>query len=162
MLGRQLGLPLRRHSQPLIVRYGYVEGRRPRRCPGTDGRCRRLDWTARVGADLYTWTRLCLPGRRLPAGWLPNEFHGLRQPGATKGADVTWRSVPEAAGPGYFLVGDAAAVLDPASSHGVLRALMTGMLAGHAIVQITAKDLSPASAEAGYRAWLESWIHHDL
>lgn len=34
------------------------------------------------------------------------------------------------AGPGWFLAGDAAAVLDPASSHGVLRAVLTGFRAG--------------------------------
>ena len=43
----------------------------------------------------------------------------------------TWRMAERMAGAGWFIVGDAAATLDPTSSHGVLKALLSGMTAGH-------------------------------
>jgi flavin-dependent dehydrogenase len=65
----------------------------------------------------------------------PDTGHPAVGTGARRrGADVTWRIISPAAGPGFFLVGDAVAVLDPASSHGVLKALMTGMMAAHLIL----------------------------
>jgi flavin-dependent dehydrogenase len=69
--------------------------------------------------------------------WLPNEIRGLRiTHDGTHGADVTWRRVIGTAGAKYFIVGDAAVVLDPASSHGISRAVMSGIMAGHAINKI--------------------------
>ncbi|MBA4535538.1 hypothetical protein H1196_23700 [Brevibacillus halotolerans] len=56
------------------------------------------------------------------------------------GADMTWRVITQLGGPGgYFLIGDAATVLDPASSHGVLKAVMSGMMAGNLIAQMRVK-----------------------
>jgi flavin-dependent dehydrogenase len=66
------------------------------------------------------------------------------------------------AGPGYFLVGDAAAVLDPASSHGVLNALMSGMMAGHVITQILRYGHPEQPAQRAYCAWLRRWFAHDV
>jgi flavin-dependent dehydrogenase len=100
-----------------------------------------------VQPGLYQWTRLRFGGgpSAAPAG---------EPAGKTRSTDVTWRFVPRCAGPGYFLVGDAAAVLDPASSHGVLRALMTGMRAG----QLAAAG----GGAAAYCGWLREWVKHDI
>jgi flavin-dependent dehydrogenase len=76
--------------------------------------------------------------------------------------DVTWRWVQELAGLGYFMVGDAATVLDPAASHGVLKALMTGIMSAHLIVQAMTGAASEASCAAEYRAWVQNWFYHDV
>lgn len=100
---------------------------------------------------------------------------------STKSADATWRMVQEAAGPGYFIVGDAAAVLDPASSHGVLKAMMSGIMAAHLIVKFIESGVEQVSQVEPtlratqsskathietrcletYRQWLENWFLHD-
>ncbi len=68
-----------------------------------------------------------------------------------RGADVTWRLVPECAGAGYYLCGDAAAVLDPAASSGVARALASGLKAADLIVQVTLNRMDSLAAAALYR-----------
>ena len=70
-----------------------------------------------------------------------------------RGADVTWRFVPECAGDGYFLCGDAAAVLDPAASSGVARALASGLKAADLIVQIENGGMDTTAAAPDYRQW---------
>ncbi len=98
----------------------------------------------------------------IPYGWLPDEFEGLEPIKSMHGADVTWRRVLQPAGSGYFIVGDAAAVLDPASSHGVLKGIMSGMKAAHAIIRIT-KDYFPSEiVSKNYTEWITEWFLHDI
>lgn len=61
------------------------------------------------------------------------------------------------AGLGWFLAGDAAVVLDPSSSHGVLRAIMTGMMAGHLVSQQTFNNAPTALCARSYQRWLAEW-----
>jgi flavin-dependent dehydrogenase len=166
-LARRLALAIERHSPRLIARYGYVDGACPERdeapalVAGPDG----WTWTARVRPRRYAWTRLSLrePGEEkhcLP----PNELRGdgLHQWGKVHGADVSWRVVVPAAGQGYFLVGDAAAVVDPASSHGMLKAIMSGMMAAHLIAQVVCYDASESAAAQNYSDWIRRWFDHDV
>jgi flavin-dependent dehydrogenase len=166
-LARRLALPIGRHSPRLIARYGYVDGACPERneapalVAGPDG----WTWTARVRPRRYAWTRLPLghatgQDHRMP----PEELRGdgLRPWGRTRGADVTWRAVVPPAGAGYFLVGDAASVLDPASSHGVLKALMSGMMAAHLITQVVRHGANETLAARGYSDWILRWFAHDV
>jgi hypothetical protein len=53
-------------------------------------------------------------------------------------------------------------VLDPASSHGVLRAVMSGMMAGHLISQTMAEACSEQRAALEYSRWLAGWFHTDV
>lgn len=164
-LARQLGLRLERRSPKLIARFGYVKGE-----------CRRLDaapaivadsngwtWTARVRPNIYQWTRLsldaetCEQSLRQP----PIELQQLESCGRTGGADVTWRVIDRPAGPGYFLVGDAAAALDPVSSHGVLKAIMTGMMAAHSILRIV-NHADERLVTESYCQWIHDWFEHDV
>jgi flavin-dependent dehydrogenase len=162
-LARRLGLALSSYSPPLAVRFGYVEGH----CPAVALPLLAADdegwtWQAEVRPGLYAWTRLPFTARPLDRAWLPLDLRGLRPRGESRGADVTWRLVPVAAGPGYFLIGDAAAVLDPASSHGVLKALMSGMMAAHLICNVSARKLDPTDAARHYTRWLRGWFEHDV
>jgi flavin-dependent dehydrogenase len=162
-LARRLGIPLQFASPRLIARYGYVTGS----CAERDGAPEIAadqtgwSWSARIAPGLYHWTRLSLsehdPLRDRP----PQAFARLTPVGHTRGANVTWRIVSQPAGPGYLCVGDAAAVLDPASSHGVLKGLMSGMMAGHVISQVTSGTASIAAATEAYSSWLREWFQAD-
>lgn len=172
-LARQLKLTVKKYSRRLTARYGYAEGACAARddAPSIVADARGWTWTARVRPGLYQWTRLTLDDREvseasgaaeLAPNWLPTELRGLRPRGAARGADVTWRAVESPAGAGYFLCGDAAAVLDPASSHGVLKALMSGMMAAHQIALVRSGRAGEREAAARYTAWLREWFAHDV
>jgi flavin-dependent dehydrogenase len=163
-LARKLGAPVKRYSPRLIARYGYASGELPARdaAPEIIADPAGWTWTSRVRPHLYHWTRLSLGQEKPPSDWLPLEFRGVEREGKARGADVTWRMVTSLAGPGYYLAGDAAAVLDPASSHGVLRAIMSGMMAGHLISQTAIAACSEHRAAQEYQRWLAAWFHTDV
>ena len=163
-LARQLGIPRRSHSPKLIAHYGYARGHLHDRSdvPKIVADETGWTWTAQIGSDLYTWTRLSFdradPKRDQP----PNAFASLTSIGSSRGADVTWRIVERPAGPGYICVGDAANVLDPASSHGVLKALMSGMMAGHVIAEHRTGEATQLAAICAYTAWIKGQFDADV
>jgi flavin-dependent dehydrogenase len=163
-LAGQLGWRAESHSRRLTAWYGYAEGTCPDRdrAPALAADAAGWSWVACVRPGIYQWTRLNFDGRRPAANWRPDELRTLRPCGTTLGADVSWRIADAPAGPGYFLAGDAAAVLDPASSHGVLKALMSGMMAGHLIVNVLAGNVKPTEAAGFYTRWLRGWFEHDV
>ena len=65
------------------------------------------------------------------------------------------------AGSGWLMVGDAAATLDPTSSHGVLKAVVSGMMAAHLIAGILKQNAPVAEAAEAYQDWLAGWFRHD-
>ena len=161
-LARQLALPYRKASRKLIAYYGYVQGECAAREAAPcftflpDG----WIWTARVRPNVFHWTRLSTTSPHLnPAP--PAEFSGMERLGRAKGADVTWLILESSAGPGYFVAGDAATVSDPSSSHGVLSALMSGMLAGHMVLRKTFRDEAEPVLSAEYRDFLRSSFEFD-
>jgi flavin-dependent dehydrogenase len=164
-LARQLRLNLAPRSPRLIALYGYVEGDCAQydAAPAIVADENGWTWMARVRPRLYQWTRLATHRPKLHPHqpWLPEDFRTLQPKGKLRGADVTWRIVNPAAGAGYFLVGDAAAVLDPASSHGVLRAIMTGIMSGHLISLVLGHEASEQQATQQYCHWVSSWFEHD-
>jgi flavin-dependent dehydrogenase len=163
-LAHQLDLPSFGPRHRLLAWYGYVEGY----CPGRDAAPllaaddRGWTWTACVRPGVYQWTRLPFNGDRPAPQWLPDELRGLHGLEPMRSADVSWRVITRPAGPGYFLTGDAAVSLDPASAHGVLRALMSGMMAGDLISRVFARELAPDVAAAAYTTWLRNWFEHDV
>jgi len=164
-LARQLSLPHRQASRKLIAFYGYMRGNCPVRdaAPSFTYGANGWVWTARVRPNLYHWTRLVTPSTLQRAG-APPEFAGLESLGRSKGADVTWRHLESSAGPGYFVAGDAATVTDPSSSHGVLRAIMSGILAGHLVLKNMFRNESAQALSAEYQQFLQSsfdfdWTH---
>ena len=163
-LARALGLTIRRRSPRLIARFGYLEGECATRdeAPAIVADDGGWTWTARVRPGLYHWTRLSLDEARPDPAFVPQELRHLQPRGRTRGADVSWRAVEEPAGRGYFLVGDAAAVLDPAASHGVLKAILSGMMAAHLITQIVRQDANESEAAQSYSAWIHRWFEHDV
>ncbi len=109
------------------------------------------DWTAPLGERRSAWATLRVANASEPA---PSHKDG--------GLDLAWRIHRECAGPGYFLLGDAAAVLDPSSSHGTLRALMSGILCAHLLGGSVANGLPEPIAAQEYRNWLHQQYDHDV
>jgi flavin-dependent dehydrogenase len=163
-LARQLGLQIHYHSPRLIAHYGYVSGECPARddAPAIVADSCGWTWTARVRSQLYQWTRLSFVGQKIQKDWLPEEFQGLKIHQKRRTSDVTWRIVSQPAGQGYFMVGDAAMVLDPASSHGVLKAIMSGMMAGHLIASELLGKITEQQAIQQYCQWIHQWFRHDV
>jgi flavin-dependent dehydrogenase len=155
-LSRHLSLPATRYSCRKIALYGYATG------SSVDSACfpafeeddEGWTWRAHVGPSLYAWVRQTSHAQGTDRSWTPPDFRSLASTGPSRGVDVTWSAVAACAGPGYFLLGDAAAVLDPSSSHGVLRAMMSGIMAAHAITRIAHGDLPEGQATRGYADWM--------
>jgi flavin-dependent dehydrogenase len=163
-LARRLELAVRHCSPPLIARFGYLEGVRAARhgIPTITADEEGWTWTAEVRPALYHWTRLNLDGVRTAASFLPSKFRGLSPRGRVRGANVGWRVVLCPAGPGYFIAGDAAAVVDPASSHGVLKALLSGLLAAHLIVEAFTVGRGERTVARVYGDWVAKQFAHDV
>ncbi|MFB9327710.1 NAD(P)/FAD-dependent oxidoreductase [Paenibacillus aurantiacus] len=162
-LARKLKLRIQRHSPRLFVQYGYVSGTGPNRdeMPVMVGDSTGWTWKAEVKPNLYQWTRLIFGNTaKWDPEWRPYEFRDL-EPVYASGADMTWRIVRESAGPGYWILGDAASVLDPASSHGVQKAIMSGMMAGHCLTGITQGRHGESLAIEAYKRWQYEWFLRD-
>jgi len=147
-LAAQLGLRNDLHSPPLGVRFGWGQGE-DAELKGQPCFVFRQDgwhWQAPLGNGQHAWVDLVV-----------GEQDGT-QPG---GVDQTWTLRPDCAGLGYLLVGDAAATLDPSSSHGVLRALMSGMLAGDLMRRHAMGQLGGLDVGSRYRAWTCKQFNHD-
>ena len=163
-LTRRLGLAIRRCLPHLVARFGYLEGVCPTRdsAPTIVAEERGWTWIAKVRPHLHHWTKLNLDGTRTEPTYVPDELRELSPRGRSRGADVGWRVVEKPAGPGYFVVGDAAAVLDPASSHGVLKAVLSGMLAAHLIVEAHMAGRDERIIARGYRDWVTDRFAYDV
>jgi flavin-dependent dehydrogenase len=163
-LARVLGLTTRRHGPRRIAWYNYAQGacacldqKSPMIASDADG----WTWTARVRPDTYQWVRVLQDGARLPSGWQPAEFAGLLAVGECRGIDATSAIANPAAAPGYFLAGDAASVVDPLSSHGMLKALMSGIKAAHHAAAVLRNSAAPQAVASAYDLWLREWFRHD-
>lgn len=151
-LTRKLHLPATRHSPLLRVHYGYRTGAYPARdeAPALVADEAGWTWSARIRPGVYQWTRLRIDRDAARMAEPPDELASLPALGASRGADVTWRLANRCAGPGWLIAGDAAARLDPASAQGILRAIMGGMMAGHAAHRHLREGVEVAEA---YTTW---------
>jgi flavin-dependent dehydrogenase len=152
-LANTLSLEAERHSPALWVRFGWsteetphLEGQ-PIFCMHSSG----WDWRAPLSGGQIAWATMRIE-RAADSGPIPGS-HGI---------NFAWRTHRPSAGPGYFLLGDAAVLLDPASSDGVLRALMSGILAGHLINEVLQGRLSEKHAQECYTSWFENLFKHHV
>jgi flavin-dependent dehydrogenase len=162
-LARAFNLQTERHGPPRVAWFGYAQGHRPELDPNPMIASDASGWTwmARIRPSLYQWVRLPLHGPRPPNDWSPVEFSGLQPMQQRRGIDVSWTIANLTAGPGYFLTGDAASVVDPLSSHGLLKAVMSGMKAAHHSAAVLRRGVSPEAAANAYHDWLIRWFRHD-
>jgi flavin-dependent dehydrogenase len=159
-LSRRLGIARGARSPRLIARYGYAVGS----CSGLDeapelvGDSEGWVWTAMVEPGIYHWTHVTANGSRLHPSWVPDNLRRLTPVGRSRGADVTWRMAAHPAHPAWFIVGDAACLLDPLSSKGVIRAMMSGIAAGHLIANVLDGGIAAEAAAKVYQHWLSEWF----
>jgi flavin-dependent dehydrogenase len=163
-LGRKLGLPVIAKSPVLLARCGYATGDLPDRhdAPLIRGDSEGWTWIARIDERLFQWVRLDFDGRIRPRDWKPDAVADLLEARPTIGAEVAWRRAVRTAGPGWMLAGDAAASLDPASSHGVLKALMSGVFAARTIEAVLRRGAPEPQAARAYHDWLAGWFDTDV
>lgn len=162
-LTHHLKLEIQTRSPRWVAHYVYLEGECPVRDdnPGFFIDDEGWTWTVRVRPGLYNWTRLNIYGKALAEDFVPEELRGLRAVTPVQSADVTWRFIPQCAGDGYFLCGDAAAVLDPTSSHGVVKAITSGVLAIDRVTQVLKEGRYDREAAAEFRQIFSSWFEYD-
>jgi len=147
-LADKLGLRAEVRSPPMRARFGW------RNDDSTDGDdlpsfvfCEDgWDWRAPLGDNRTAWVELRIGDS---TGVVP------------AGVNLTWQYQRICAGPGFFLLGDAAATLDPSSSHGVLRALMSGILCGHLVAACQYKGVAEQAIIESYRTWLCTQFEYD-
>lgn len=144
-IARSLELAGEACSPPLRAAFGWSNTAEGDGQPWLRARAGGWDWHASLGDGRTAWVSLSVAGR-----------------GAGTGTDVSWRIHRASAGPGYFLLGDAAATLDPLSSHGVLRALMSGMLCAHRIAAVRRGAVMEQEAAASFRDWTGAQFDHDV
>jgi flavin-dependent dehydrogenase len=164
-LARKLGVSYARHSPALVAYYGYVTppGDLAEAFKNPVMRWDRRGWTwiAKVKEGVLNWNRVCRAEDRLPKGWLPEPLAHCPQTGPRKAVDVTWRVAERPSGRNHFLVGDAAFVLDPSSSHGVLKAITSGMMAAYLIGKLNVGGAGPDAVHVHYHHWLLDWYRKD-
>jgi len=161
-LANQLGLKVERYSPPLVARFGWHKAIQvASNDPSLSACCDGWDWEAPINSDRIAWCKLRILPHAKPSQGTSLKKSAVQGTTVNAACDVTWRRVPRCAGAGYFMLGDAAAVLDPASSHGVLRAIMSGIKAAHAIVEIF-RGLPETVAIRDFNAWLTDWFNHDV
>lgn len=168
-LARHLGLPKTLRSAPLRAFYGYLTGPPDfARQPWLLGDATGWAWLAPLAPNRLAWVRLwhkipaqfpsltsCLAGLPLdPVAWVPAGR-------AVRAEDVTWRCAVPPIGPGYLLAGDAATVLDSSAGHGVLKALMSGIMAAH-VAQLYLSGTCQPEPIATYAAWLTDGFTYDV
>lgn len=78
----------------------------------------------------------------------------LRRGSRNRGIDYTWRIFRDCAGPGYFLLGDAASLMDPSAANGVLRAVMSGIYAVHLISAVNQQKATLCQVIGKYKRWI--------
>jgi flavin-dependent dehydrogenase len=164
-LARQLGLRPTRVSPTLIAEFGWVKPSEERK--GLNVPEFRIDgatweWIAPINSKRHAWVRLDLMNRGLSRKLDPPSILSECSPlGRASARDVTWKIARPCAGPNYFMVGDAAWVLDPASSHGVFKAVISGLVAAEAIANSLRGAADAEQQQLGYTAWAETWFCTD-
>lgn len=163
-MASQLGLAFEHASPPLYARYGYRQGdfALARDAPYMAADKKGWTWIARVQHSTYQWTRLDFDGSQRPSDWCPAGLIELSEVESSRGADVTWCISEQTCGLGFLLSGDAAFVLDPASSHGVLKAIMTGMMASECVIKALQSTGSEHQFLANYHQWVSAWFWSDV
>jgi flavin-dependent dehydrogenase len=93
-------------------------------------------WLAETEADRVVRVQLAVAGRT-----------AVKLPVGATAHSASWYVVRRLAGPGWFIAGDAATALDPASGSGIATALRSGLAAGAAAAQVIVEN-----AHAGFIA----------
>lgn len=135
-LAAKLDLIAERINETQRLRFGWTADTMPELEGQPLFRQRRdgWDWRAPLGDGRCAWAK-------------------LRNTSDATGVDYSWRIYRDCAGDGYFLLGDAACLMDPSTANGVLRAVMSGIYAVHLITAIEKGATSRPDAAVEYKRW---------
>lgn len=162
-LAQRLGLKIEEYSPTLIAYYGYFKGNyKKHKLPLIHATDDGWLWIAKINDNLYQWTELYFTKKPISNISYSKEIIDFNHISSIKGANVTWRKVNQLANRGFFIIGDAALVLDPSSSHGIIRGIMSGIQVSHLINEIYNNKISVSNASFNYNNWMSSWFFHDL
>lgn len=156
-----LKLEKEKHSSPLIAFRGEVAG-----SVVDENNVAQFErhengwlWTVQTSSNRCTWTLLAPRGTK-PS--LPDKLAASSRTLPQRGLDVTWRAIRPLAKPGCVLVGDAAALVDPAAGQGVLFALHSGCMAAATILKcLVEPQLEPVHL-ALYDDWAMQQFTHKV
>ncbi|WP_430967356.1 NAD(P)/FAD-dependent oxidoreductase [Spongiimicrobium sp. 2-473A-2-J] len=154
-LANNLRIEFKEHSPKWIAYYGYVKNSKFKPSnPKLIWDKKGWTWISQINENLVAWVHLNLrQHEKVGKAWIPELLNDGESTGPRKAADVTWRIAEKCGYKNCFLVGDAAFVLDPGSSHGVLKAIMSGMMIAHLISRI--KLTSLAKIQEHYDRWMK-------
>jgi flavin-dependent dehydrogenase len=163
LVAEQLGAQPVRCSPLIIARYGYRVGEAPSLSerPVFSTKPYGWQWIARVRPGVFQWIRAYRAPDHPIRDDVPHRLRDLPESSPTRSVDVSWRILPEPAGRGFFAVGDAAAVLDPSCSHGVLQALSSGMMAAHCIQARLLRNATESTVTHFYNDWVHRRFNAD-
>ncbi|MCJ8271524.1 MAG: NAD(P)/FAD-dependent oxidoreductase [Psychrosphaera sp.] len=162
-LAEKLAIKWRTFSEKRTALYGYVESvpefdlSNPKMIWDKEG----WTWLAKTRANEIAWARLDLREKiKRNRNWRPEAIRHLSALRPRKAENVTWRIAEQVVKGNCFLVGDAAFVLDPASSHGVLKAIMSGMMVAHLLCSLDKAPLK--QIQNAYSDWVNEWFDKDV
>ncbi|MCV6600949.1 MAG: FAD-dependent monooxygenase [Cohaesibacter sp.] len=142
-------------TKKLSVCYGYsavndseVEKDWPEIHPSSTG----WIWKAFISKDQIAWARLTIGKPEID----PLFKH------RTGVADATWKLSKRPVSKNLFRIGDAAFRMDPSTGKGVLRAIMSAMMAVHLARHHHMSDLAYCEIERTYTKWLSGWFWSDF
>lgn len=162
-LAKRLNIGIDFFTPKLIIRYAYRKGDHSNidSSPSLKADEKSWRWTAKIRNDLLHCSRLYFDSESFESNVFENHKTGRLKDIYNRGADVSWRILQTPAGKGFFAIGDAASVLDPISSHGVLKAVMSGIMTSHLITQCLQKKLPAEQIVAIYNQWIKGWFKED-
>jgi flavin-dependent dehydrogenase len=150
-------------SAPFVAWYGWAISDEASRFAEPTHAMEDTGWTwiAQIDKRVCAWVRLDSQSGGAVRLTKPESLRDFEPLGRERGADATWRAVVRHGGDGFLCVGDAGAVLDPASSRGVLRALMTGMAAAHHAIRVIRFGHAWRTEAAIFDHWVRSSFIRD-
>jgi len=135
------------YSPPLVAWSGlaeYTGNKNTTFIPSADG----WTWLAPHADGYCTWTCVSLTHHKK---LLPPE--NLETVGAIHSANMQWRIFRPLCSEGLLLIGDAAAIIDPAAGQGILNALHSGIAAGQTVASCLHQPFNENFYLAAYDQW---------
>ncbi len=164
-LAQQLKIQYKTYSPKMVVYYGYVYSTQKNTFENPKLIWDKKGWTwiSKVTNCIISWNRLYLfNDSNLPKNWLPKDLRKHQAIAPRKAVDVTWRIANQLSAENYFLVGDCAFIVDPSSSHGVIKALMSGIMIAYLLELETNDKTTRIEMHNYYQRWMSLWFENDV
>lgn len=161
-LANNFNIGFKEYSPKQIAYYGYVSDSnlRPEN-PQLIWDEKGWTWISQVKDNLTAWVYLNLrKHEKVKADWVPKWLADGKSTSSIKAVNVTWKKAKTCCKENCFLAGDAAFILDPGSSHGILKALMSGIMIAHLISK--SDDYPNSVIENHYNQWIDSQFNDDI